>query len=155
MGTCDCLAHIFAREWSHVQKGEAYIVHATGVTSARGAGGYLAKYMKKEFDKERGEELGMARRWSTSHSWPRESRPRLKTTLKGGWRRSYWAPGQLSGIEEWPGLDVELLERLETEAQAKERRRRSAGALLKIIGGIVGNEDVSEANLSAHRIGGG
>ena len=67
--TCECLAHRFAREWFGVT-GDSYIVHGTDVYSARGAGGYMAKYLLKGFDGERARALGMRRRWSTSKGWP-------------------------------------------------------------------------------------
>ncbi len=135
---CECLAHVFARAWVRVQDGESYIVHATPVRSARGAGSYLAKYMRKDFDGERGEALGMVRRWSTNHSWPREPRGRLKGTVEG-WRRSWFAPGHVEGFEKWPGLDPDLRERRMTEGQAKEAMRGSARALLNMVGGSNGN----------------
>ena len=49
MGSCVCLAHKVARQWYEVT-GDSYIVHTVIVTGAGGAGGYMSKYMGKEFD---------------------------------------------------------------------------------------------------------
>ncbi len=152
MAECDCLAHVFAREWSVVQGGESYIVHATGVRSARGAGAYLAKYMRKEFDSDRAEELGMVRRWSTSRAWPRE--PRVRLEPRGGWKRSWFSPGHVERLETFKDLDPGLRERRMTENQALESERRAAGALMKMVGGTDEHSDVGKANVSKEHHGG-
>ena len=73
---CDCLSHAFSREWKEVT-GDSWIVHAVPVTGAAGAGAYMAKYLAKEFDAERGKELGMRRRYSTSRGWPGSGKLKL------------------------------------------------------------------------------
>ncbi len=60
------------------------MVHAIPVTGANGAGGYMCKYMGKEFDGKRAEALGMARRWSNSGNWPGERRNRFKESKAAG-----------------------------------------------------------------------
>ena len=57
-----------------MQSDESFIVHVVPVDGARAAGGYMAKYMGKEFDKARAGDLGMKRRFSVNRSWPREPR---------------------------------------------------------------------------------
>ncbi len=147
MALCECLAHVFGRVWSEVQGDESYIVHATGVRSARGAGAYLAKYMRKDFDGDRAVELGMARRWSTNRAWPREARARLKPT--GGWKRSWFSSGHVEGLESWKSLDPDLRELRRSEGQAREVATGSAAALVRMLGGMNGNADVSSENVRA------
>ena len=126
---CLCVAHCIARAWARVQGGESYIVHSMPVSSAMGAAVYLSKYLDKGFDAERGERLGMKRRWSTSRNWPSEARSRLKESGRG-WRRTQWASHQV--IESELEMDTELLERRETEKQKEARKVSSAKRLLRV-----------------------
>ena len=45
---CGCVAHEFARAWVTVTL-DSFIVHATPVWGAEGAGGYMGKYLQKTF----------------------------------------------------------------------------------------------------------
>ncbi len=128
---CGCLAHRWARQW-YIVTGDSYIVHAMPVVGAVRAGAYMAKYMGKEFDGTRAEELGMARRWSSSRGWPGNGRLRLAQTEKGGWDRHQFAPGH------WPddvvGGPEDLLQRtgddLTREMSEKTSRRRFVGKFI-------------------------
>lgn len=84
MEECECLAHMVARTWWSVT-GDSYIVHTVGVTGAKGAGAYMAKYMTKAFSLERSMALGMKRRWSTSQGWPGSGKLQLVQTVERGW----------------------------------------------------------------------
>lgn len=124
--TCGCLSHRISKEW-YTTTGDSWMVHTTPVTSGKGAGGYLAKYMRKEFDGERGEELGMSRRWSTSQGWPGAGRLRLRQTLKEGWRRHSFKYGHVeSDIEGGPADLAEL----SGSPQALERSKRGSAQRL-------------------------
>jgi len=142
--SCECLAHKWAREWFAVT-GDAYIVHATEVVGAEGAGAYMAKYLQKEFDGARAEELGMARRWSSSRGWPGSGRLRLAQTEKGGWRRTAWAPHHVG--EDIAGGPADLMERTGddlTRARSVESARRKFVA--EVTGYVVdGGETVLRA----------
>lgn len=156
LASCDCVAHVVGRAWAQVQLGESYIVHATPVKSSWGAGGYLAKYMEKDFAEERAKTLGMARRWSTSRSWPREPRARLEQSLAlKGWKRTSWRGGHVQGLdshpeEHFPGVSFELGKRKETEGQRKRKSKASARRLVRMLGDMQdvnpneGSENVSK-----------
>ncbi len=97
---CLCVSHRLGRVWKDVQDGESWIVHVVPVSSARGAGKYLGKYLDKEFDGDRMKYLGMARRWSVTRNWPKEKRPRLVQTEGLGWARHIWTAGQIAEMSE-------------------------------------------------------
>lgn len=80
MGTCACLAHIFAREWREITN-DSFMCFATPVTDPEGAGSYMGKYMSKQFLEEHRE----GRRFSTSRDWPGGKRMRLRVTEEEGW----------------------------------------------------------------------
>lgn len=136
MDSCECLAHCIAREWYAVT-GDSWMVHAIPVTSSKGAGAYLAKYMRKEFDGERAETLGMSRRWSTSRSWPGSKRLRLVQSGKAnGWRRNLFRYGHVeSDIEGGP---ADLLRR---EGDALDKRLADQRAAARIVTMIGGNDN--------------
>ena len=91
MESCDCLAHVVSRVWFGVT-GDSWVVDATPVVGPGGAGGYLAKYMRKGSLNRGGlERLGFLRRWSSSHGWPGSGRLRLRQTLEGGWQSSHFS----------------------------------------------------------------
>ncbi len=113
-----------------MQGGESWLVHAIPVTSARGAGGYMGKYMAKEFDVQRSSLLGMQRRWSANAKWPRERRRRLVSGSSDGWRRTNWAAG-VTDTAGWPGLTE--FPKTGTEEQAKRDNNREAAKLLKMM----------------------
>ena len=93
--TCDCLAHEFSRAWFSIT-GDSFIIHATPVLGARGAGAYMAKYMVKTFGAEtRLKALGMARRWSSSRGWPGSGQLRLAPTEGCGWTTRTFRYGHL------------------------------------------------------------
>ena len=100
---CGCMSHRASRAWYEVT-GDSYIVHAIPVYSAKGAASYLANYVKKDFDKVRGEAYGMKRRWSTSHGWPGSGRLRLAHTE---WVRRDFVGGKFENL----GGPDDLLER--------------------------------------------
>jgi len=158
MASCGCVAHVVGRAWASVQVGESYIVHATPVKSNWGAGSYLAKYMEKEFGEERASALGMARRWSTSRSWPREPRARLEQSLRlEGWKRTSWRVGHVEELEglhpddRLPGVTFDLGKRIETESQKKRKNKASARRLVRMIGEGNGNANESPQNVSKER----
>ncbi len=91
--SCECVAHRIAREWYELT-GDSRIVHANWVTSARKGANYLAKYLGKEFDAPRAATLGMARRWSSSRTWPGTGRLRLVQTDRG-WDRVRFSEGHI------------------------------------------------------------
>ncbi len=105
--TCDCLAHVFARAWQ-VVTGDSYMVFAVPVFDAKGAGGYMAKYMAKRC---RGTQTG--RRYSTSRGWPGGKRPRLEVTLRGGWDHiRMWPAGAFDSYQDWNPQEQDLLGRV-------------------------------------------
>lgn len=108
LGKCMCLAHVWGALWQEVT-GDSYIVHATPVGGAEEAGGYMSKYMEKEFDRGRARELGMGRRWSSSRGWPGNGRRRLLQTESAGWARTSWAAHHVD--EDLLGGPEDLLER--------------------------------------------
>lgn len=131
--SCECAAHCLAREWKAVT-GDSWIVHTIAVTSAKGAGGYMAKYMGKEFNEERAAALGMVRRWSTSRSWPGSGRLRLLRTLGEGWRRAVYAPWSVeSDIE---GGDSDLRDREGDSLDQRLAEKSAAGRVLAKFGGF-------------------
>lgn len=84
---CNCLSHVWARAWFGVT-GDSYIVHATPVISATGAGNYLEKYMgKSHLLRDALVDRGFIRRWSNSRTWPGGGRLRLWQTTHGGWEK--------------------------------------------------------------------
>lgn len=125
---CGCMSHIFARAWLAIT-GDSYMCFATLVTSAEGAGGYLAKYMAKAFRAKHGSE----RRYSTARDWPVGKRLRLRVTEEGGWdhiRRwsSSTFPSTMSEAELNPE-EGDLLERVGddvTKAMALRTANRKA-----------------------------
>ncbi len=72
METCECFSHQVGRSWLKVTGGDSYICFAIAVTSAKGAGAYLAKYMGKHM-----QERSVGRRFNKSRNWPCEKRRRL------------------------------------------------------------------------------
>ncbi len=82
--TCACLSHEFAREWIEITT-DSFMCFATEVDDAEGAGGYMGKYLEKNFTIERRRGDLPARRYSTSRCWPGGKRIRLKITEEGGW----------------------------------------------------------------------
>jgi len=132
---CDCLAHRISRQWLKVT-GDSWVVHTIIVSGANGAGGYMAKYMGKEFDGERAEYLGMARRWSNSRGWPGPRRNRLAHSKSAGglgYRRNVYRFGQVD--EEVLGKsDEEVLKRL-FEADIDEKKK----AMRRFIGALKGS----------------
>ncbi len=133
MDSCECLAHAFAREWYTVT-GDSYIVHGTPVTSAVGAGSYLAKYMTKEFENERASALGMVRRWSSSRGWPGSGRLRLLQTEKGGWDRTsfgygHWDADLVGGPADLLERTGDVLDRANDAQKARRRLLRTKGVL--------------------------
>ncbi len=132
LDTCPCLSHTMSREWYAVTK-DSWMVHTVPVTSSKGAGGYLAKYMRKEFDGERAELLGMSRRWSTSKGWPSERRQRLQTSVSlEGWRRRDWKSYHVDAllVESGP---ADLHNRTGTAAVKAAAGKRQSKRLIKSI----------------------
>lgn len=137
--SCECVAHTFARSWSRVQRGESYLVHAIAVSSAKGAGKYLAKYMGKAQGGVVNHNTGMKRRWSTSRGWPAEKRVRLVGSIDGdGWTRRSWAAGP---VRDWDELQKAVAknpanrnagERRMSEKQVAEAKKRAMKAYMRI-----------------------
>jgi len=125
---CECWSHRMGRVWERVQKGESYIVHTVPVTGGSGAGGYMAKYMRKEFDQERGNELGMVRRFSANRRWPREKRRRIISPGTDGWRRTAWRAGVVD-LDGFQGLTE--FGKSGSEKQRKASVKDAARRLLK------------------------
>jgi len=134
---CQCLSHRISREWLKVTE-DSWMVHTVPVTSGKGAGGYLAKYMRKEFNVERAGLLGMARRWSTSRGWPGPKRVRLVQSARPeGWRRRTFAYGHVQmDIEGGP---ADLAARTGDEADRKMDSQRGGRRLAKKIEGAIVN----------------
>jgi len=137
MDSCPCLAHKWARQWWMVT-GDSYIVHATEVVGAENAGGYMAKYLEKEFDGERAERLGMARRWSSSRGWPASGRLRLAQTERGGWKRTAWAPHYVP--EDIVGGPKDLMERSGDDLTRKRAAERARKAFIGKVSKYVTND---------------
>jgi len=133
-GGCECLAHKWGRLWKLVT-GDSYIVHATAVTGAEGAGAYMAKYLVKEFDGERAKELGMARRWSSSRGWAGNGRRRLRQTESAGWARHNWSPHHVG--EDLLGGPEDLLVRtgndITKRRDAEQARKRLERKVLSFV----------------------
>jgi len=140
--SCECLAHRVARLWLQVTK-DSYIVHATPVYGAGTAGGYMGKYMQKEFDGEEAEALGMARRWSTFRGWPGSGRLRLRVTGRKGWQRTSWAPHHVD--KDILGGPPHLLVREGDDLTFKLKERQARKRLVTEVSEYV--VDGSEANV--------
>ena len=129
--TCDCLSHRLARPWLEIT-GDSRIVHVAPVTSARGAGAYMAKYLMKVFGQERPSlELGMTRRWSSARGWPGSGTLQLAQTLRGGWRATEFRRGYIPD-EEADGAEY-LKERSGNCLQHEKQERRAKAAAWKRI----------------------
>ena len=136
---CACLSHRFARPWKEVT-GDSYMVFATEVVGAAGAGGYMGKYLDKTFGMEdRLRAVGMQRRWSSSRGWPGSGRLRLAQSSRGGgtlrvdgtesgWSHREYLEGHLS--EEVMGGPEWLMEREgNSVAVALAKKRSEAGRI--------------------------
>ncbi len=132
---CECWSHRLSRIWKQVQKGESFIVHTLPVSSAKGAGAYLGKYMMKAYDPELARELGMSRRFSANSRWPREKRRRLVPGGTDGWRRTTWDPRQVD-TSQWLGLTEFQCDA--SKEQIVRDEKRAARALLKSFGREIG-----------------
>lgn len=111
MDTCGCLSHVWSRHWLEVT-GDSYLVFATPVLSAHGAGFYLDKYMAKtHVQRKELEDRGFKRRWSSSRTWPGGGRLRLYQTTHGGWAHIHFTREQVSGPRTRRYNPVELLRR--------------------------------------------
>jgi len=114
-------------------------VHAIAVSSAKGAGKYLAKYMGKAQGGVVNHNTGMKRRWSTSRGWPAEKRVRLVGSIDGdGWTRRSWAAGP---VRDWDELQKAVAknpanrnagERRMSEKQVAEAKKRAMKAYMRI-----------------------
>ncbi len=123
LDSCECVSHVLGRIWREVQGGESWIVHVVPVAGAKGAGSYLAKYVGKELDGERMKMLGMARRWSATRNWPRETLPSLTESARG-WARHIWTPGHVNDLEKLQrGFGDRAKHRTRTEAQESTLRK--------------------------------
>ncbi len=122
MGTCECFSHEVGRSWSAVTAGESFICFAIAVTSAKGAGAYLGKYMAKNMFE------GKGRRFNKSRSWPSEKRRRLLPG-PGGFARALWTPGGPPGDLErlWDEIP-----RSGTERQREESRKDAIRRFIKL-----------------------
>ena len=146
--TCLCLSHRLSRVWWEVTK-DSYIVHTVPVITAYGAGGYMAKYMSKQFDEKRAATLGMERRWSTSRGWPGNGHLRLKQLE---WHSTLFRPGyvppEVLGQYNMYGEKSELnylMERTGAPVMIEQAERRSKRASLRKIEGLLDVQDVSAA----------
>lgn len=82
---CHCLSHRLSRLWLEVT-GDSRIVHTVASGGARGAAGYMGKYLQKTFGMEsRLKAVGMTRRWSTGRGWPGSGQLRFTKTVEDGW----------------------------------------------------------------------
>ncbi len=72
------------------------MIHSIPVENTQGAGGYMSKYMQKEFNEEVAKALGMVRRWSNSRKWPGRGKIELKHTRYWGWHSIEYHGGYLS-----------------------------------------------------------
>jgi len=127
MKTCECFSHEVGRSWSAVTSGESYICFGITVTSARGAGAYLGKYMAK------GMFAGEGRRFNKSRDWPSEKRRRLLPGTEG-FKRALWTPGGAPKDLEGQWDDIP---RSGTERQIRESKRTAVERLLRIGEGSV------------------
>ncbi len=130
MDDCSCFSHEVARAWSVVTGGESYICFAVAVTSAKGAGAYLGKYMGKDMFEKKG------RRYSKSNGWPSEKRRRLKPGA-GGFKRALWTPGR---APEDLRLKWDDIPRTGTELQVEEARKAAIKRFVKL-----GEDNVNNA----------
>jgi len=122
MASCDCFSHEVGRSWSAVNGGESYICFGIAVTSARGAGAYLGKYMSKNMF------VGHGRRFNKSRDWPSEKRRRLLAGPEG-FVRALWTPGAAPGDLELKWDDIP---RSGTDAQRRATHKQAAERLLRI-----------------------
>ena len=130
--TCECLAHTLARHW-YVVTGDSYIIHATPVLGARGAGGYMAKYLGKTFGAEgRLKALGMRRRWSSSRGWPGGGRQRLGPSVGEGWYERVFHYGGIPDGQDVEGTFEKVsMNEAVAEYFAERKSKRSARALVR------------------------
>ena len=144
MAFCDCMAHVVSRVWLGVT-GDSYIVDATPVVGARGAGRYLAKYMRKgALNRGVLERLGFKRRWSSSRGWPGSGRVRLRYSVDHEWARIdlTWAFGSSWARERFRKQDPNhrLLERvgddLAVVLAAKRGREVDKAYVLRRLGNV-------------------
>ncbi len=80
---CDCIAHNHMVAWREATYGDSYVGDARLVVGARGAAGYLTKYLVKSIMMRKDlEDLGFTRSWASSRNWPRPPESRL---LESDW----------------------------------------------------------------------
>ena len=127
---CQCLSHRLSRVW-HIVTGNSWHVHTTPVMSAKGAGGYLAKYMAKGgSQRELLEAAGFERRFSSSRGWPATGTMQLEQTLGRGWKDTAFLPFKSQAVNppdlarmkgpSW--LMREIEEQVEKAAERRVRR---------------------------------
>lgn len=81
--------------------GDSYIVDARVVFDRPGAADYLVKYLfKSGGDREKLEDLGYTRRYSTARNWPRETKLVLRGTFDE-WHRVEWQNNRASAAAEF------------------------------------------------------
>lgn len=81
---CDCLSHRMSAVWEGITG--AWMVHTKPVVGPNDAATYMGKYMAKgHLVRDRLEQLGFARRWSSSRGWPGNGRLRLQGTVDEVW----------------------------------------------------------------------
>jgi hypothetical protein len=112
---CECWEHRFSRVWYEIT-GDSFVVDFREVYSPEGAGAYLGKYLEKTMDsgtvRQRLEELGFLRRFTTSRNFPRGSLT-MYGTIIGAWTRHYWREGFYADNEVKKGRYADrLLERV-------------------------------------------
>ncbi len=138
--TCMCLSHEISRVWFRVT-GDSYICHSIPVISARGAAGYMSKYLGKDFEGDRAVALGMQRRWSSSRGWPGSGRQRLEHSEKGEWDRTSWAPGHVG--DDIGGGPADLMVRTGDDLDRKISLRETTKRLVRMLErGTHGNANV-------------
>lgn len=135
--SCDCVAHIFAREWMATTS-DSYMCFGTAVSDAAGAAAYMGKYMQKDF--LRPDRTGKERRFSTSRDWPGGKRLRLAVTLEGGWSHiKQWPAGSFSSTDEINPREQDLLERVGDDITVAIALRNSKRAARARFGQLLNN----------------
>lgn len=136
IGLCDCLAHVFAEQWLAVT-GDSYMCFQVEVNDAQGAGGYLAKYLIKQWLGKR----WPGRRFTTSRGWPGGGRLQLARTLSQGWDHiRMWPSSKFDSTLELNPNEADLLERTGTDLMIGIRRRLSRKAAKKQFEGVLGHD---------------
>lgn len=131
---CSCLEHVMSKAWREATRGHSWVVDVRPVLGKFGAAAYLAKYLTKDFKiREKLEEMGFIRRYSTSRNWPRGAQMKREGTVDGSWTAEGWERGH-----KYPWI----VKKTRTMKEARQVGTDVAKLLQKdrkLVGGLNGN----------------